>query len=841
MQSLSPGTILSSYAIIRLIGRGGMGEVYEANEQTLDRRVALKVIAREKIGSSREADIIRRFLQEARILAQVNHPNVVTIHAIDRYLETQFIAMEYIEGVPFHELFAFLAFSSSEAAPMFMQVLEGMQAMHSKNILHRDLKPHNLMLRTDGQLKILDFGIAKRQGDNDPAEVQKKLVGTLAYMAPEVVSGSRADQRSDMWSLGAIFYEALVGHSLVTAGNEKRVGLRARPNSDIVFPIECVSRVAPAIREIIARLCDRNPQVRYANLGEAIADMKRFIHANPPSPDFAKSLCKIVEGFDLIKSGFDRKRVNNPEDKRAFTIGLLKEVTATFDAESATISPADPSEIVSITSDSIQSRQKTRKRVKRNRRTRVWPAVAAVNTLALVGVVAFFGLKGFFRQMEAADSTAAVRNETVQPPLNLLSPASGQAVWMKPGDLPLFTWSRPVSGDTSLQVAADSEFKKILLTANVEGSSYRPAQSMPDGAYYWRLNRANGSVAAGPVMFSMNALAPLDLLKPEPGSRLALLAGEKLFSAEFAWICKPGANSYFLQLSRTAEFTRIVKEGVLTSCAENRVSLPAGRFFWRVRVESPQLENSPWSTVANFTVQSKGVRIQLPTAAAVKPWPSKGTAVARRVAVEKPVTSISPPKSTYLESPQPSDMKQTFTIKFKAQDLDRDLASVRAQMSVPQLSWNLITEAKSYRVEISKTPDFTQIIHRSTTNANHLEWSGVMPGRFFWRVTALGATSSHPSIGAQLDIKLPPPTLMSTYSNSPRGFEWETIPLAERYIVEWDRTRSLSEKTQKVTRKAQIYLDMSAGPVFVRVATANARGERTSEFSRIARVLPATP
>ncbi|MGZ3723131.1 MAG: serine/threonine protein kinase, partial [Bdellovibrionales bacterium] len=106
MQNIVPGTVLGSYTIIRLIGRGGMGEVYETNEQSLDRRVALKVIAREKIGSKGEGDIIRRFLQEARILAQVNHPNVVTIHAIDRYQETQFIAMEYIEGAPFHELFS---------------------------------------------------------------------------------------------------------------------------------------------------------------------------------------------------------------------------------------------------------------------------------------------------------------------------------------------------------------------------------------------------------------------------------------------------------------------------------------------------------------------------------------------------------------------------------------------------------------------------------------------------------------------------------------------------------------------------------------------------------------
>src|SRR5437879_4589761 len=155
MVNLPPGTSLGSYTIIRLIGRGGMGEVYEANELTLDRRVALKVIARDHIGGKREPEIIARFLQEARILAQVNHPNVVTIHAIDRFNETQFIAMEYIEGASFQEMLTLFAFSGEEAAPLFMQMLQGMQALHGKNILHRDLKPHNLMLRTDGQVKIL--------------------------------------------------------------------------------------------------------------------------------------------------------------------------------------------------------------------------------------------------------------------------------------------------------------------------------------------------------------------------------------------------------------------------------------------------------------------------------------------------------------------------------------------------------------------------------------------------------------------------------------------------------------------------------------------------------------
>src|SRR6266404_571186 len=215
MQSLANGTVLGAYTIVRLIGRGGMGEVYEAYEHRLQRRVALKVIAPAKAGTHGEVDLVRRFLQEARTLAQINHTNVVTIYSIDRIDDVQFIAMEFVDGASFKDLFSLFALSADEAAPIFLQLLEGLRALHDNKILHRDIKPHNLMIRSNGQIKILDFGIAKRMNDRDRENTTVGVVvGTLAYLPPEVLYGTAASVRSDLWSLGAIFYECMVGQPL---------------------------------------------------------------------------------------------------------------------------------------------------------------------------------------------------------------------------------------------------------------------------------------------------------------------------------------------------------------------------------------------------------------------------------------------------------------------------------------------------------------------------------------------------------------------------------------------------------------------------------------------------
>ena len=269
-QSSRDGTKIGAYTLIRLIARGGMGEVYEAHESKLQRRVALKLIAPTNPSEHDQDELIRRFMLEARTLAKINHPNVVTIYAIDNIVDVPFIAMEYVDGVSFRELVEQFTFTADGAAPLFLQMCEGLKALHDNQIIHRDLKPHNILLRRDGQVKILDFGIAK--GSEAAADQTRAgvVVGTLPYMPPEVKSGVPASPRSDIWSLGAIFFECLTGDRLVTAQTDAPKGV------DVPFTKEEVARIPAEMRAIITKMCAARPAQRYQNVSEVTEDLRSF-------------------------------------------------------------------------------------------------------------------------------------------------------------------------------------------------------------------------------------------------------------------------------------------------------------------------------------------------------------------------------------------------------------------------------------------------------------------------------------------------------------------------------------------------------------------------------------
>ncbi|MGZ3723252.1 MAG: serine/threonine-protein kinase, partial [Bdellovibrionales bacterium] len=181
---------IGPYKIIRAIGSGGMGEVYLASEERLGRNVALKVITPELANN---ASTLRRFETEGRTLAMINHKNVVSVYAIDYIDGFHFIAMEYIEGRSLSSLLRNLAFPANEAAALFTQLADGLAALHDKNVIHRDLKPHNIIFQKDSVVKIIDLGIAKSFNDtNISATTAGMMVGTIQYLAPEITLGRQA-------------------------------------------------------------------------------------------------------------------------------------------------------------------------------------------------------------------------------------------------------------------------------------------------------------------------------------------------------------------------------------------------------------------------------------------------------------------------------------------------------------------------------------------------------------------------------------------------------------------------------------------------------------------------
>jgi serine/threonine-protein kinase len=217
-KKLSADTNLSHYRIISKIGEGGMGEVYLAQDTKLDRRVALKILPEEFAG---DTERLRRFVQEAKAASALNHPNIITIHEIGDADGTQFIATEYVEGKTLSRLLRAEPASIRSAIDIAIQIVAALQAAHDAGIVHRDIKPDNVMIRPDGVVKLLDFGIAKlteknRQPIDEEAATAIKagtnpgmIVGTAGYMSPEQARGKQIDARTDIFSFGVVLYEML--------------------------------------------------------------------------------------------------------------------------------------------------------------------------------------------------------------------------------------------------------------------------------------------------------------------------------------------------------------------------------------------------------------------------------------------------------------------------------------------------------------------------------------------------------------------------------------------------------------------------------------------------------
>lgn len=208
------GRTLGHYRIIEKIGAGGMGVVYRARDERLERDVALKILP---AGALADEETRKRFRREAMALSKLNHPNIATIHDFDTEKDVDFLAMEYISGVTLREKSLPGALPEAEVISLGKQAAEALEAAHEQGIIHRDLKPGNIMVTPKGLLKVLDFGLAKLfqpSGAIDRTLTftgSQGLTGTLPYMAPEQLDGREVDARTDIYALGAIFHELVTG------------------------------------------------------------------------------------------------------------------------------------------------------------------------------------------------------------------------------------------------------------------------------------------------------------------------------------------------------------------------------------------------------------------------------------------------------------------------------------------------------------------------------------------------------------------------------------------------------------------------------------------------------
>ena len=197
------------YEVVKEVGRGSMGVVYEAQDPQIGRTVALKVLRQDRVS---DENLVKRFIREARAIGRLSHTHIVTIYDVGEDQGNVYIAMEFLDGRPLDNLIKERKFSAEEAADIGAQVAETLNYAHGKGVVHRDIKPSNIILQTDGQIKITDFGIAHIEDSTATLQTQAgEIMGTPAYMSPEQVLGKQVDGRSDIFSLGVVLYELSTG------------------------------------------------------------------------------------------------------------------------------------------------------------------------------------------------------------------------------------------------------------------------------------------------------------------------------------------------------------------------------------------------------------------------------------------------------------------------------------------------------------------------------------------------------------------------------------------------------------------------------------------------------
>jgi serine/threonine-protein kinase len=264
---------ISHYRVDRLLGVGGMGEVYLAEDATLRRKVALKLLPER---FSEDGERVRRFQREARAASKLNHPNIITIYEVGQEESRHFIATEYIEGQTLRDrLQSTEPISVGEILDVAIGVASALTAAHEAGILHRDIKPENIMLRPDGYVKVLDFGLAKLM-DPDPLAPESNtgsLMGTLLYLAPEQARGHAPDARSDIYALGAVVYEMLTGRPPMMADNFVDFAI-AIATKDPEAPSHFIRGLAPEVDRVTLKALQKEPAKRYPAARELLNDLR---------------------------------------------------------------------------------------------------------------------------------------------------------------------------------------------------------------------------------------------------------------------------------------------------------------------------------------------------------------------------------------------------------------------------------------------------------------------------------------------------------------------------------------------------------------------------------------
>ena len=275
------------YNILKELGKGSMGVVYQAHDPQIDRLVVLKVLRQDRLTSE---GFIRRFLKEAKAIGRLSHPNIVTVYDIGRDHETIYIAMEFLEGDPLNKIIEGKRLGVREIADLGVQVAETLDYAHQRGIIHRDVKPSNILIKASGQIIITDFGIAHIEDPSASLQTQDgEILGTPSYMSPEQVKGQPVDGRSDLFCLGIILYELSTG--IRPFGGENLAAIfNSIAQNNPADPVKINPGIPKSLSQIIMKCLEKMPDKRFET-GKALAEAlksclpeKKSVKRTEPTP-----------------------------------------------------------------------------------------------------------------------------------------------------------------------------------------------------------------------------------------------------------------------------------------------------------------------------------------------------------------------------------------------------------------------------------------------------------------------------------------------------------------------------------------------------------------------------
>lgn len=324
--------LLGRYELLEKIGEGGMAVVYKAKDRLLNRYVAVKILRPEY---TRDAQFVESFRKESQAAAGLEHPNIISVYDVGKEGNIHFIVMEYIDGMSLSDVIKVNApMDYKKAINITKQIASALSLAHKNNIIHRDIKPHNIMMKRDGTCKLGDFGIAKAVSDSTLTETSK-IIGSVHYFSPEQARGSYVDERSDIYSLGIILYEMLTGKVPFDGDNPVQVALM-HINDEITPPSQIVSGIPPALEKIVMKATDKFQTNRYKSADELLEDLDSiefvsnrvgesvFVGRDPDDTldeASAGDLSAVGYGNDEEQNGKDDKKAN--KKKRAIIIGCI--------------------------------------------------------------------------------------------------------------------------------------------------------------------------------------------------------------------------------------------------------------------------------------------------------------------------------------------------------------------------------------------------------------------------------------------------------------------------------------------------------------------------------------